>query len=260
MSTLKLHDERMLQTSDSVFSLATIDEDSGVFFVGLENGTVEQYDLRTQNRVGRFDVQVKMITSLLVYRTLLCSASYDSSVVIWDLRKVTSKTQASFFGEEPIAVLRDHKEPCSSMTVVNNLLLTGARERFVKIWDLTDFKKITEIKQDQSPKQLLSFPSENRLFCLGDADFVQTWEIGENGSTIKRLPELQLHRDLITSACLSAQYFFTSSSDGWIDTYSRDLVKQYDTRTSCRLEQLKFANNYLFASREKGDIHVYKQT
>jgi len=95
-------------------------------FSGSRDKSIKQWDMSSLTTTRSVQAHSDWVCALQAVEesNLLLSASRDSSVRVWDLQEPG----------ECLASMHDHKGPVNAMALSQNLLLTGANDRAIKVW------------------------------------------------------------------------------------------------------------------------------
>ena len=140
----------------TVNSLNFMNNDPNVFLIGLRSGEVKICDSRIQNKNDNLNTNIRIIHCFKAHKnklntiklnqnnTYILTSGRDSSVCLWDLRKLPKEN------EDYINKYNKHK--CSGYNIEcnyhlnENYIITGSEDGNIYIYDINDNKKYCKLK------------------------------------------------------------------------------------------------------------------
>lgn len=265
----KSSEERIIDNLDSAITCVQIfkNNTSPKIFIGLSNGKIEQYDLKTFKKEAELlnNEDSSAVTKLQVHpRGFLVAGHTNSRISILKIdnpnnvillereNAVISALEIGFNKDKPMIIAGDS----------NSLITIWDAERFEWASDLTnaEFKEITTLKGGHTKKVLgiqnsINFP--NRVYSCGEDCLINVWEI-EKKDPIKRLGK---HQFSITTlkVWFSHKLLFSGSANGNIRVWCElELTEKYTLKIhSSSITGIAFSNgNELYSSSSDGSIGV----
>ncbi|KAG8845693.1 hypothetical protein FRB96_002287 [Tulasnella sp. 330] len=153
-----------------------------VFAVGYADGSVRLWDLKTGTVIVTFNGHKKSVTVLAFDEqgARLASASQDTEIILWDVEAETGLFRLRGH-RGALTALRFVVPPTAtstSTTTAPGYLISGARDTFIKLWDLTTQHCIQTIVAHQSEIWSLDVDPTNDIMLTGTNDAeLKAWSI-----------------------------------------------------------------------------------
>lgn len=149
------------------------------------------------------------VSSQVIYKGLLISGSFDSTIKIWDLQSRECKN-----------TLEGHTSRVNCLVLHGDQLISGSGDKTIKIWDL----KTNECKYTLTglEHEISSFIIANGLLYAGDLDGkIKIWDLKTNTCTATLEGE---HKDEVSSLLVVDGMLISSSFD--------ETIKMWDLKTN----------------------------
>ena len=158
---------------------------------GFRNGQVLVWDSSTLNQTHEFSGHEGAVSALVFSKDglSLYSGSFDTTIVVWDL-----------VGDSPQVRLQSHKDAVTSLVMAEEYLVSGSRDKMVKVWDLDSEMCIQTLLQSKEVWNLDLHQS--KLYVSGRDKYLNVWETQswtEQGSLSRSMPKgrtkvLEVHK------------------------------------------------------------------
>jgi WD40 repeat protein len=155
--------------------------DSSKIVLGLANGLLRVWHSRTGAELATLEGHRDKVNSVEFSPNgaQLVSGSEDWSIRIWDMRM-----------NEVISILRSHGHPVAAVTTQSHAVtsvafspdgrqvVSGSRDRTVRIWDVQSTKQITLLQGHHGPVLSVSFSPDGAFVASGSRDrTIRFWDM-----------------------------------------------------------------------------------
>jgi F-box/WD-40 domain protein 7 len=162
---------------------------------------------------------------------LLVSSSYDRSLKIWDLGRMSG----------PIASMHAHKGAVIDFVFVNGNIVSGGRDGMICVWDTSGAKLVNKLERhDNAVTCTVPTENDNNTFASGDMDgFLGVWD------TRQRAP-VMWERVATPGAALT---LVESAGDEILAVGADNSVTVIDTRATSRLRWKETHTNFIYSMK-----------
>jgi len=185
------------------------------------------------------------VGKLLVHGELLCSASQDGTIKIWDVNT-----------RKELQTLTGHQVGVTFLLGYEDLLFSGSQDGDIKIWDI---KSGTELKTLKGHRDIISrlVIHDHRLYSISFDHTLRIWDI-ENRKELQTI-ENNAGSDLL----IHGNFFYSTSKENWsIKSWDLKSGKEFQTfETLCgrtiASSHLVIHGDYLYSSTFDRAIYVW---
>lgn len=237
--------------STIIFSCGTISDicsftDNGntTLYASSLEGKVAMWDVKSGQMIAHFNAHEDLINSVKVFsQDYFYTASYDTSVKLWDCRNLSS----------PVYTFNGHESMIFGLEVspYDRLVLSHSADGKVILWNGEDCKIIGEIKVDYIINRILR---TNSTIGIQENHFVELYNYGGN-----RIESFNGHEgNLITSFHTYNNTFFTGSIDRTVKMFN-ETGKELSTFVGhkAQINAMHVHNRWLYTGGSDGAIMQY---